>query len=61
MILTKRQWLEMWAHTKQIEKLACDIREQDKIELRYQGRCSIINEETKKIKKLIESVIGKLE
>jgi len=61
MNLTNKQWIEMWAQIKQIERLNEDIRVRDEKDRKYQSRCISINAEIKSIKKAIQSITGQLE
>jgi len=60
MSLTRKQWNEMWTEVETIESLNNSIKEQDKPRLEYQVRCTKINDEVKRLKELIQSVIGQM-
>ena len=50
----------MWTEVETIESLNNSIKEQDKPRLEYQVRCTKINDEVKRLKELIQSVIGQM-
>ena len=61
MPLTHKQLNEMWTEVLNIESLNSSIKEQDKSRMEFQARCTKIDTEIKKLKALIQSVLGQMQ